>query len=135
MDGESPSGAADGTGLDPGQGEIGDVIGFEVVEHGPDARVVRVRGEVDTLTAPLLRDQLDAQAASALLVLDLSAVSFLGSAGLAALVAAKDTAGRRGHRLRLVCGSRTVTRALQATGLLTLFDIAEDVPEALRAAG
>ena len=48
------------------------------------------------------------------------------------LVAAKDGADARGHILRLVCGSRIVTRALEATGLLGLFDVADGVPEALR---
>lgn len=115
--------------------EVGEVIRFDVVEHGTAARVVHVVGEVDTLTAPLLRAQLDEQIAAApLIVLDLSSVTFLGSAGLAVLVAAKDDAERREHRLRLVCGSRIVTRALQATGLLGLFDTADGVPEALGSA-
>ncbi len=121
-----------GSAADPDS--ITEVIRFDVVDHGDDARVVHVVGEVDTLTAPVLRAQLDEQiAAVRLLVLDLTDVTFLGSAGLAVLVAAKDDADRREHRLRLVCGSRIVTRALQATGLLTLFDTADGVPEALDA--
>jgi anti-sigma B factor antagonist len=51
------------------------------------------------------------------------------------LVAAKDEAETRDHRLRIVPGSRIVVRALQATGLLGIFDIADDVPQALAAAG
>jgi anti-sigma B factor antagonist len=105
------------------------------VPHGDGALVVHVVGEIDTLTAPILRAQLDDHLpAVKLLVLDLSQVTFLGSAGLAVLVAAKDDADRRGHTLRLVPGSRIVTRALEATGLLTLFDVADGVPEALRPA-
>ena len=93
--------------------EIGEVVRFDVVSHGDDARVVHVVGEIDTLTAPVLRQKLDDHLPTVpLLVLDLSDVTFLGSAGLAVLVAAKDDADRRGHRLRLVCGSRIVTRAL-----------------------
>jgi anti-sigma B factor antagonist len=81
----------------------------------------------------VLRGELDEHLPTVpLVVLDLSQVTFLGSAGLAVLVAAKDDAERRGHRLRLVCGSRIVTRALEATGLLALFDVADGVPEALR---
>ncbi|HEX5811931.1 MAG TPA: STAS domain-containing protein, partial [Pseudonocardia sp.] len=103
-----------------------------VVRHGDDATVVHVVGEIDTLTAPVLRAQLDEHIPVVpLLVLDLSDVTFLGSAGLAVLVAAKDGADARGHTLRLVCGSRIVTRALEATGLLTLFDVADGVPQAL----
>jgi anti-sigma B factor antagonist len=115
--------------------EIGEVVRFDVVGHGDNARVMHVVGEIDTLTAPILRGRLDEQVAEVpLLVLDLTDVTFLGSAGLAVLVAAKDDADRRGHTLRLVPGSRIVTRALEATGLLGLFDIAEGVPQALEMA-
>ena len=113
-------------------GEVGEVVRFDVVQHGGDATVVHVVGEIDTLTAPVLRAQLDEHIPGVpLLVLDLSDVTFLGSAGLAVLVAAKDAADARSHTLRLVCGSRIVVRALEATGLLTLFDVADGVPEAL----
>lgn len=112
--------------------DIGEVIRFDVVSHGPDARVVHVVGEIDTLTAPVLRTRLDEQiAAVPLLVLDLSDVTFLGSAGLAVLVAAKDEADRRRHNLKIVPGSRIVMRALEATGLVQIFDVYEDVPRAL----
>lgn len=128
MNGEPPV----DDGVSGGSGDVGEVIRFDLLEHGGGARVLHVVGEIDTLTAPLLRDQLVAQVAVApLLVLDLSDVAFLGSAGLAVLVAAKEDADGRGHALRLVCGSRIVTRALQATGLLGLFDTAEDVGGAL----
>jgi anti-sigma B factor antagonist len=117
-------------------GEIGEVVRFDVVGYGERASVLHVVGEIDTLTAPLLRAQLDGQIAGVpLLVLDLTEVTFLGSAGLAVLVAAKDEAETREHRLRIVPGSRIVVRALQATGLLGIFDIADGVPEALEAAG
>ena len=68
-------------------------------------------------------------------MLDLTEVTFLGSAGLAVLVAAKDEAELRDHRLRIVPGSRIVVRALQATGLLNIFDIADGVPQALETTG
>jgi len=113
-------------------GDVGEVVRFDVVDHGPHARVVHVVGEIDTLTAPLLQARLDEHLVVTLLVLDLSDVTFLGSAGLAVLVAAKDDADRRSNTLRLVCGSRIVMRALEATGLLGLFDVADGVPEALR---
>ena len=111
MNSEAPADPADEA------GEVGEVVRFDVVGHGDDATVVHVVGEIDTLTAPVLRAQLDEHIPVVpLLVLDLSDVTFLGSAGLAVLVAAKDDADARGHTLRLVCGSRIVTRALEATG-------------------
>lgn len=131
MSSETPTGVGDGPTPD-----VGEVVRFEVVGHGDDAVVVHVHGELDTMTAPVLSEQLSGQRPAAeLMVVDLSRVTFLGSAGLAALVAAKDEADRTGHRLRLVCGSHTVTRALEATGLLSLFDVADGVPEALRPTG
>jgi anti-sigma B factor antagonist len=126
MNADSPVNPADEA------GDVGEVVRFDVVTHGTDATVVHVVGEIDTLTAPVLRAQLDEHISTVpLLVLDLSDVTFLGSAGLAVLVAAKETADARDHTLRLVCGSRIVIRALEATGLLTLFDVADGVPEAL----
>ena len=115
-------------------GEVGEVVRFDVVRHGDDATVVHVVGEIDTLTAPVLRAQLDEHLPTVpVLVIDLSDVTFLGSAGLAALVGAKDASDAFRHTLWLVCGSRIVVRALEATGLLTLFNVADDVPQALDA--
>jgi anti-sigma B factor antagonist len=114
--------------------DVGEIIRFDVVDHGPDVRVLHVVGELDTLTAPLLQARLlEQQAQVNHLVLDLTEVAFLGSAGLAVLVGAKDDAENRGCRLLLVPGSRIVKRALEATGLLQLFTIADDVTEALAA--
>ena len=123
-------------GADAGDGtDVGEIIRFDVVDHGPDVRVVHVVGELDTLTSPLLAARLaEQQAQVAHLVLDLSDVTFLGSAGLAVLVGAKDEADSRGRQLLVVPGSRIVRRALEATGLLQLFAVADDVPEALAAA-
>ncbi len=122
------SGFGDSDDLD----DLGEVVRFDVVAYGDKAAVLHVVGEIDTLTAPLLRAQLEHQVPAApLLVLDLTEVTFLGSAGLAVLVAAKDDAELRQHRLRIVPGSRIVVRALQATGLLTIFDTAGSVREAL----
>lgn len=128
MSGDLPAGREETGGAE----ELGEVVRFDVVSHGDRARVIHVVGEIDTLTAPVMRERLDEQlAAVPLLVIDLTDVTFLGSAGLAVLVAAKDEADRRRHTLRLVPGSRIVTRALEATGLLSLFDTADGVPQAL----
>lgn len=114
--------------------DVGEIIRFDVVDHGPGVRVLHVVGELDTLTAPLLQARLGEQLAEVdRLVLDLTDVTFLGSAGLAVLVGAKDDADGRGARLLLVPGSRIVRRALEATGLMQLFAVADDVPDALAA--
>jgi anti-sigma B factor antagonist len=127
---------------DPGQitgldgADVGEIIRFDVIDHGPGVRVLHVVGELDTLTSPLLQARLlEQQSQVSTVVLDLSDVTFLGSAGLAVLVGAKDDADSRDVRLWLVPGSRIVKRALEATGLLSLFSVAADVPEALAGAG
>jgi anti-sigma B factor antagonist len=131
-----PDPPSDGSAAADDFADIGEVVRFDVVGYGDRASVLHVVGEIDTLTAPLLRAQLDAQIpTNPLLVLDLTEVTFLGSAGLAVLVAAKDEAELRDHRLRIVPGSRIVVRALQATGLLNIFDIADGVPQALETTG
>lgn len=86
---------------------------------------LRVAGEIDLATSGLLRDRVMAQLEQApqLLVLDLCAVGFLGSSGLAVLVEVRTEAQRRGVGLRLVANSRAVLRALTATGLIELFDV------------
>jgi len=118
----------------PGGDAASEIVRFAVDDHGAGVRVLHVIGELDTLTAPLLAGELAGQqAAVATLVVDLSDVTFLGSAGLAALVEAKDAADKNGRRLLVVPGSRIARRALEATGLLSLFTVAEDVPEALAA--
>jgi anti-sigma B factor antagonist len=135
-DPSDPRVTADGSDeVDPdayNSGDIDEIVRFEVVQHGDGARVLHVIGEVDTLTAPVLRLRMDEHLAEVdLLVLDLTDVTFMGSAGLAVLVAARDEADRLGHRLRLVPGSRIVVRALEATGLLTLFELADTAADAL----
>jgi anti-sigma B factor antagonist len=110
-----------------------DIIGLQVAEHGPDARVVTVRGEVDTLTAPQLARLLNEQLSAArIVVVDLDGVEFLGSAGLSALFEANELASLQHRVLRLVCHSRIANRALEATELRSRFTFADTVPDALK---
>ncbi len=110
-----------------------DIIGLRVAEHGPDARVLTVTGEVDTLTAPKLASVLHEQLSLArVVVVDLDGVEFLGSAGLSALFKAHELATREHRVLLLVCHSRIANRALEATELREHFTFADTVPDALK---
>lgn len=108
------------------------VVDLDVERRG-EVVVVRVGGEVDMLTAPMLSSLISEQllAHPPMLVLDLTAVGFLGSSGLAALVGARDEAGAHGVSLRLVSTDHAVLRPLTATGLTELFDIHPDLESAL----
>ena len=88
---------------------------------------VTVVGEVDTFTAPVLRSTLDSQLEQQPreLVIDLSGVQFLGSAGLAVLVETQKSARSREVGLQLIATTRAVTRPLEVTGLIDLFTIAD----------
>lgn len=110
------------------------VIDLDVKRDG-DIVVVRVGGEVDMLTTPLLGSCLAEQLQTdpRVLIVDMRDVGFLGSSGLAALVTARDEASTRGVTLRLVSADHAVLRPLTATGLAELFDIYPDLEAALAA--
>lgn len=109
-----------------------DILHLQVSEHGADARVVTVTGEVDALTAPRLADVLTAQLAVArIVVVDLDAVQFMASAGLRVLFEIDELATRQDRCLRLVSNSPTVTLVLETSGLRDQFTVADNVPDAL----
>jgi anti-sigma B factor antagonist len=124
--------ASSGTGPDgPAGVEVPINVAVDRVADG--VVVLAVTGEVDLLTAGVLgerlREQLDS--ASRVLVLDLSSVSFLGSAGLAEIVSASQAGTDRGAQVLLVATSRAVLRPLEVTGLLSLFTVYDTVELAL----
>lgn len=84
-----------------------------------DEALLLVAGEVDHFSAPLLAARLDEAGAAGAThaVLDISAMSFVDAAGLAALVAATGEFRARGGDLILV-GARPVF-----TKLVRLFDL------------
>jgi anti-sigma B factor antagonist len=95
--------------------------------------VLAVRGELDMLTAPELETALSALLATAepRLVVDLSAVTFLASRGLATLLRAARRAEESGRALHLVVTSRAVLRPLEVTGSDQLFTLHPDAGAAV----
>ncbi|GAA4892954.1 STAS domain-containing protein [Actinomycetospora straminea] len=100
----------------------------------PAVAVVRPVGDIDTATAGPLRSTIQEQVAAGAqhVVLDLSGVDFMGSAGLALLIAEREAAIAREGELRLAGVPRTAGRALSLTGLTELFDTYPD-PDAAAA--
>jgi anti-sigma B factor antagonist len=90
---------------------------------------VLVGGEVDSATAPGLRDcLLDvlARPGQTAVEVDLSQVTFLDSAGLSALAVAHRAATGAGRVLAVRCGTaRAVVRPLQITGLWNVFTLVD----------
>jgi anti-sigma B factor antagonist len=102
------------------------------------AAVVTVTGEVDLRTVPRLRaaiDQALADASADPVIVDLSAVVLLASAGLRALQDAHaGCVTRQAQPLRVVVDhNRPAIRPLQLTGLDQVMRLFYDVDEALRA--
>ena len=109
-----------------------DAIGVTASLVSPEVAVVRPVGDVDTATASPLRSAIRAQveAGARHVVLDLSGVEFMGSAGLALLIAEREAAISREGELRLAGVPRTAGRALSLTGLTELFDTYPDADAA-----
>jgi anti-sigma B factor antagonist len=101
---------------------------FEVtlVDGPEDGQVVaQVRGELDAAGNPLLQQTLlkALRRADRLLTLDLSEVSFFGSAGVTALVWLSQHPEAAGKHVRVIATSRIVTGPLELTGLLERLDV------------
>ena len=94
---------------------------------GPDAGqvVARVCGELDAAGNPLLQQTLlgALRRARRLLTLDLSGVSFFGSAGVTALVWLSQHPEAAGKHVTVLATSRIVTGPLELTGLLDRLDV------------
>jgi anti-sigma B factor antagonist len=103
-----------------------DLVTVEVTTSAAAARV-SAAGEIDSTSAPVLRERLDAllDGDAEEFVVDLAQVTFLDSAGLCVLAAAHRRAARQGVRMRVLATSRAVIRPLQITGLWELLDASE----------
>lgn len=91
---------------------------IDLTDRPDDIRLARVTGELDLAAAPALRDCLTACLESGrVFVVDLEAVTFLGSAGLQALADTAESARHRSVHWALAGSHRAVVRPLQVTGL------------------
>jgi anti-sigma B factor antagonist len=91
----------------------------------PGQVVAQVRGELDAASNPLLQQALlrSLRQAERLLTIDLSGVTFFGSAGVTALVWLSQHPEAAGKHVKVVATSRTVTGPLELTGLLEHLDV------------
>lgn len=100
-----------------------DLVSVDVSGSGSAFRVT-ASGEVDSTSAPLLRQELEALLDGDVreLVVDLGRVTFLDSAGLCVLASAYRRAVRQDVTMRVLASSRAVIRPLQITGLWDLLE-------------
>jgi anti-anti-sigma factor len=97
------------------------------VTYVDEHAVATVRGEIDIATAPRLLREVLATLALPInhVTIDLGAVTFIDSSGLAALARAHNDAEARGIRLILESVPDQARRVLDLTDLAQLFDIRE----------
>lgn len=94
------------------------------VEAEGSETVLRLTGELDPHTAPLLQEDIDAvrsatgEATPATVVLELSGLTFIDSSGLRVVISAQKSLAADGGRLVLRGPSETARRLLEITGLV-----------------
>ena len=112
------------------------LLKVKVSDIAPDIVLCVAFGEIDLLTAPLLREKLaeKIETAPRHLVIDLSEIRFMASVGLQLLIELRSAQETAGRQLALVVGdNRVVTRLLQITGLDYEFDLHDDLTTAVKA--
>ncbi|MFB4320581.1 STAS domain-containing protein [Actinomadura sp. 21ATH] len=89
------------------------------IRRRPSGTIVALRGDLDIVTAPALREHLLGVLghSSGLLILDLSKVSFCDASGLAVLIGTHRRATGLGITLHLAAPNPQVTKLLRITRL------------------
>nr|WP_052478750.1 STAS domain-containing protein [Kibdelosporangium sp. MJ126-NF4]CEL20485.1 Anti-sigma F factor antagonist (spoIIAA-2); Anti-sigma B factor antagonist RsbV [Kibdelosporangium sp. MJ126-NF4]CTQ97709.1 Anti-sigma F factor antagonist (spoIIAA-2); Anti-sigma B factor antagonist RsbV [Kibdelosporangium sp. MJ126-NF4] len=97
------------------------------------AVVLHVTGEIDMSTAPVLAEACDQaiESANSRLVVDLSDVTFFGSAGLAVLLDVRQRGEQAGVQVRLVAAGRAVLRSIEIAGMQEMLPVYPDLAGAL----
>ena len=99
----------------------------------PDVRLVALAGELDMATAPRVREQLRRQPPDPpVLVLDLTAVTFLGGAGITVVLEAAQAVP--GGLQVVIAPDGPVRRAFRVTGVDRVLSLHADLDDALAAA-
>ena len=100
------------------------------VQFREDGNVLRgyIEGEIDTFTAPALREELETVGIieNQLIQLDLSKVNYMDSTGLGIFVAFYKKVTRENASLKLVGLSHRLVRLFEITGLSELMSIETD---------
>jgi anti-sigma B factor antagonist len=99
-----------------------------IVRDDPAGTVVAVSGELDLLSAPRLRTELESvlRAQPRHLAVDLTQTTFMDSAGVHTLLDACDHAG--GH-LAVICGEGPVRQVIELLGLVQLLNVVPSLEE------
>ena len=96
--------------------------------------VIAPHGEIDVATAPGLRDSLDKVIGrdGGLVVVDLTAVTFIDSTGLGVLIGAQRHCDEAESELRIVVTDPRIRKVFEITGLTHHFALHDSLEPALR---
>ena len=106
-------------------------------EDRDDSVIVRATGDIDSSTVAMLTGKLSAALQLArkhparLVILDLQAVTFFGSAGLNAVLDCHEDGVADGTSVRLVADNAQVLRPIEVTSLDRVLSVYPTLPEAL----
>ena len=103
------------------------------VDEGEGYTLCRPVGELDAYTVSEFRETLGRLAVSPKLLIDMSAVPFVDSAGLGALIGGIRRVRENGGEVAVACNRPTLTRLLHTTGFDRIVTVAETVEEAAAA--
>lgn len=105
-------------------------LGIDIDHSGARHTVLAVHGEIDTYSAPQLRHSLSEQIVEGRrqIVIDMTQVSFLDSAGLGVLIGALRRLRSLGGDLTLAGCARPTLKLLRITGLDSVFRLSGSGP-------
>lgn len=110
------------------------MLEIEVDDSG-DYTLCRPVGELDAYTVTDFRQSLGELASRPQVVIDLSEVPFMDSAGLGALIGGIRRARENGGEVAVACSRPTLTRLLHTTGFDRIVPVTETLDEAVAALG
>jgi anti-sigma B factor antagonist len=103
------------------------------VERADGYTVCRPVGELDAFTVSQFRETLAELASADRLLIDMSSVPFVDSAGLGALIGGIRRAREHGGEVAVACSRPTLVRLLKTTGFDRIVTVAEDRESAVAA--
>jgi anti-sigma B factor antagonist len=103
------------------------------VEDNGDYILCRPVGELDAYTVGQFREALGNLSANPRVLIDLSEVPFMDSAGLGALIGGIRRAREADGDVAVACSKATLTRLLHTTGFDRIVPVTESVEEAVEA--
>ncbi len=103
------------------------------IDQAEGYTLCRPVGELDAFTVSQFRQALADLASTPRLLIDMSAVPFLDSAGLGALIGGIRRARELGGDVAVACNRPTLVRLLRTTGFDRIVTVADTVEEAAAA--